>query len=110
MSDVDPLNLERDGAILDGARRLIRERGLGSLTRSLLAQYAGVAPASVSNFGRTRLSSTPPPAEGYRERLLRALMAEAIAARDVVLIGAGLTDGCLQPDDLGDELRAVMGV
>ena len=107
---IDPRNTERDAAILEGARRLIRERGLSRMTRETLAAYSGVSPTSVSNFGRTSVSTSPPPDNGYRDRLLSALMAQAIADRDVVLIGAGLVDGCLSADDLSDELRLVMGV
>ena len=110
--DIDPRNHERDAAILDGARRLIRAEGLDQLRRQKLAQYAGISPTSVNNFGRTSLSSTTAdPAEGgYRERLLRVLMAEAVEKRDIVLIGAGLADGCLKAETLDGELRAIMGV
>lgn len=109
-ADIDPRNLERDGAILDGARRLIRERGLSQMTRARLAEYAGLSPTSICNFGRSSVSTTSPPASGYRGRILSALMKQAVTDRDVVLVGAGLTDGCLQPTDLSDELRAMMGV
>ena len=110
--DIDPRNHERDAAILDGARRLIRAEGLDQLRRQKLAQYAGISPTSVNNFGRTSLSSTTAdPAEGgYRSRILKVLMAQAVADRDIVLIGAGLVDGCLQPDMLDGELRAMLGV
>lgn len=110
--DIDPRNIERDAAILDGARRLIRKEGLDQLRRAKLAQYAGISPTSVNNFGRTSLSSTTadPADGGYRSRILKVLMAEAVASRDIVLIGAGLVDGCLQPDMLDGELRAIMGV
>lgn len=109
-TEIDPRNLERDAAIMDGARRLIRERGLSRMTRGLLADYSGCSPTSISNFGRVSVSTTEPPAEGYRERLLKALMAQAVVERDVVLLGAGLTDGCLSADSLPGDLRAVMGV
>lgn len=112
MTEIDPRNIERDTAILDGARRLIRERGLGWLTRARLADYAGISATSVCNFGRSSLSTTSPDqsAGGYRERLLKALMARAVDERDVVLIGAGLTDGCLSADALPGDLRSMMGV
>lgn len=109
-TEIDPRNIERDAAILDGARRLIRERGLGQMTRARLADYAGVSPTSICNFGRSSLSTAPLAPDGYRARLLKALMEQAIADRDVVLIGAGLTDGCLRADDLTDELRVLIGV
>jgi len=111
-TEIDPRNLERDAAILDGARRLIRKEGLDQLRRAKLAQYAGISPTSVNNFGRTSLSSTiGDPAEGgYRSRILKVLMAQAVVDRDIVLIGAGLIDGCLHPTDLDGELRAVLGV
>lgn len=109
-TDIDPRNTERDAAILDGAKRLIKERGLGQMTRARLADYAGVSPTSICNFGRSSLSTAPLAADGYRARLLKALMAQAVTDRDVVLIGAGLTDGCLRADDLPSELRAVIGV
>lgn len=111
-TEIDPRNHERDAAILDGARRLIRAEGLNQLRRARLALYAGISPTSVNNFGRTSLSSTTAdPAEGgYRSRVLRVLMEQAVADRDIVLIGAGLADGCLRADDLDGELRAIMGV
>lgn len=111
-TEIDPRNIERDTAILDGARRLIRAEGLDQLRRAKLAEYAGISPTSVNNFGRTSLSTTTAdPAEGgYRSRILRVLMAQAVIDRDIVLIGAGLADGCLRADDLDGELRAIMGV
>lgn len=110
MVEIDPRNTERDAAILDGARRLIHERGLSWMTRSRLAEYAGISATSVCNFGRTSLSTSEPARDGYRARVLRALMERAIKDRDVVLIGAGLTDGCLAAADLPDELRIMIGV
>lgn len=111
-TEIDPRNHERDAAILDGARRLIRAEGLNQLRRATLALYAGISPTSVNNFGRTSLSSTTadPADGGYRSRVLRVLMAQAVTDRDIVLIGAGLADGCLRADDLDGELRAIMGV
>lgn len=110
--DIDPRNHERDAAILDGARRLIRKEGLDQLRRAKLAHYAGISPTSVNNFGRTSLSSTTadPADGGYRSRILKVLMKQAVTDRDIVLIGAGLVDGCLSADELDGELRAIMGV
>ena len=110
--DIDPRNIERDAAILDGARRLIRKEGLDQLRRAKLAKYAGISPTSVNNFGRTSLSSTTadPADGGYRSRVLKAIMEQAVAERDIVLISAGLVDGCLSADQLDGELRAVLGV
>lgn len=110
LDPIDPQNTERDAAILDGARRLIRERGLGQMTRTRLADYAGMSVGSISNFGRVSVSTTVAPAEGYRYRILSALMVQAVEEGDVVMLGAGLTDGILQPDSLPGELRAMMGV
>ncbi len=110
MTEIDPRNTERDEAILDGARRLIRSLGLGQMTRARLAEFAGLSATSICNFGRSSLSTAPLATEGYRARLLKALMAQAVTDRDVVLIGAGLTDGCLRADELPDDLRAMMGV
>lgn len=109
-AEIDPRNTERDAAILDGARRLIRECGLGQMTRTRLAGYAGVSPTSICNFGRSSLSTAPLAPDGYRARLLKALMAQAVADGDVVLVAAGLVDGCLSADELPGELRAMMGV
>lgn len=109
-AEIDPRNAERDAAILDGARRLIHTEGLGRMTRARLADYAGVSATSICNFGRSSLSTASFPSDGYRSRLLKALMADAVEQRDVKLVAAGLVDGCLLPADLTDELRVMMGV
>ena len=98
-------HLERDDKILAATRRLIEREGLTSLTRDKIANEAGLSAASVSNYGLTSITNSPPPSEGYRTRILRGLMAQAVERSDVRMVRVGLVDGCLKADDLPAHLR-----
>jgi len=105
MTEIDERNELRDGRILAAAKRLIDTVGLSGMTRESLATASGNSPASVSNFGRHRISNGAHGREGYRERILAALMAEAIEQGDVRMLRVGLADGSLRPADIPDPLR-----
>lgn len=107
--DVDERNERRDTRVLEAAERLIRARGISTLTREAIADVAGVSPTSVSNFGRTRITNGEPCGEGYRSRILRAVMDVAIERADLSMLRIGIYDGCLRPENLPDNLRAVIG-
>lgn len=104
-----PVN-SRDESILDAAWTLVVERGLSSLTREAIAHLAGVSEASVSNFGRTSITNGPKPTTGYRQRVMRALMNQAIETGDTRMLRIGLADGCLRPEDVPVRLRGAAGL
>lgn len=104
-TEIDERNALRDRKVLDAAARIVETQGLSGLTRDAIADCAQVSPASVSNFGRHRISNGTHDDTGYRARILRAMMDEAIEAGDVTMLRVGLADGCLKPADIPDELR-----
>lgn len=108
--EIDERNAIRDEQALAAARWIVETRGLSALTRDAIAEKANLSPASVSNFGRTRISNGDHSREGYRTRILRAMMDEAIARGDVAMIRVGLVDGCLERDAIPTHLRAAAGV
>lgn len=103
-TDIDERNEKRDDAILDAAARVIERDGLSALTRDAVAEEANLSPASVSNFGRTRITNGTHDRSGYRARILHALMWRAIGTRNLSMIRIGLADGCLKRADLSDDL------
>lgn len=103
-------HLDRDDKILAAARRIIENQGLSALTRDKIANEAGLSAASVSNYGLTSITNSPPPSEGYRARILRGLMAQAVERSDVRMVRVGLADGCLKVDALPNHLRKAAGV
>lgn len=103
-------NSERDTAILSAATRIINDEGITALTRSRVAEVAQMSPASVSNFGRTSITNSAPPADGFKQRVMSALMAAAIAAGDLPMLRVGLVGGFIRRDELPDPLRADVGV
>lgn len=107
--EIDERNAIRDGRTLEAARAIIERNGLSALTRDYIAEVANVSPASVSNFGRTRISNGEHGREGYRSRILRALMADAIMRSDVKMLRIGLADGCLRPAELPPHLQRAVG-
>lgn len=108
--EIDERNAMRDERALDAACRIVETRGLSALTRDAIADEANLSPASISNFGRTRISNGTHAREGYRTRILRAMMNRAIEKGDVRMLRVGLADGCLKPDALPIHLRAAAGV
>lgn len=108
--EIDERNAERDERTLEAACRIVETRGLSALTRDAIADEANLSAASVSNFGRTRISNGTHAREGYRSRILRAMMNKAIEKADVRMLRIGLADGCLKPDALPMHLRAAAGV
>lgn len=109
-TDLDKWAAMRDRRILDASRRLIGRGGLRSLTRKAIAEEAEISPATVNNFGRTSTQRNYRPAEGYRERVLAALMADAIDKADIAMIRVGVADGCLRCEDVPEALRVLAGV
>ena len=107
-AEIDERNEVRDRRVLEAARSLIRREGLKALTRDAIADEARLAAASVSNFGRTRISNGTHDTLGYRERIMSALMLEAQETRDVAMLRVGLVDGCIQASDLSDEMRGLV--
>lgn len=104
-TEIDERNALRDNRILAAARRIVENIGLSGLTREAIADEAAQSPASVSNFGRHRISNGDHAREGYRDRILRALMDEAMRADDVRMLRVGLADGCLKAGDVPERLR-----
>lgn len=100
----------RDARILAAARRVINTDGMRGLKRIAIAAQANMAPGTISNFGRTAYKSDTNPTDGYRERVLSALMADAIDKADIAMIRVGVSDGCLRADEVPDGLRAAVGV
>lgn len=107
--EIDERNILRDARILAAAREVIEQSGLSGMTRRAIAERARLSRAGVSNFGRTRLSNGDHDSEGYRSRIMRALMDDAIARSDMRMVQIGLADGCLRPDALPDHMRAAVG-
>lgn len=97
--------MERDDKILAATKRIIEREGLSALTREKIADEAGLSIGSVSNYGLTSITNSPPPSEGYRARILRGLMKQAVDRGDVRMVQVGLADGCLKLDALPDFLR-----
>lgn len=108
--EIDERNAVRDERALDAACRIVETRGLSALTREAIAAEANLSPASVSNFGRHRISNGKHAREGYRTRILRAMMERAIEKSDIRMLRVGLADGYLKPDAIPVRLRAVAGV
>lgn len=107
-AEIDERNEVRDRRVLEAARAIIKRDGLKALTRDAIADEARLAAASVSNFGRTRISNGTHDGLGYRERIMAALMADAMAARDIAMLRVGMVDGCIQLSDLPDDMRATI--
>lgn len=105
----DSRNADRDAAILAAAIRIVGTRGLSGLTRDTIADEAGLSAASVSNFGRSRITNGDHDNLGYRMRILRAMMDDAISREDMRLLRIGLADGCLRATDLPPDLRVFAG-
>lgn len=99
--------MERDDKILAATKRIIEREGLSALTREKIADEAGLSIGSVSNYGLSSITNSPPPgrANGYRARILRGLMQQAVERADVKMVRVGLADGCLKLDALPDFLR-----
>lgn len=109
-AEIDERNAARDQRALDAACRIVENKGLSALTREAIAHEADLSPASVSNFGRHRISNGSHSREGYRTRILRAMMELALERGDVRMLRIGLADGCLKPDAIPMRLRAAAGV
>lgn len=109
-AEIDERNAARDQRALDAACRIVENKGLSALTREAIAHEADLSPASVSNFGRHRISNGSHSREGYRSRLLCAMMNRAVEQGDVRMLRIGLADGCLKPDAIPMRLRAAAGV
>lgn len=107
--EVDERNAQRDERALAAACRIVETKGLSALTREAIAHEAQLSPASVSNFGRQRISNGEHTREGYRTRILAAMMNAAIEKGDARMLRVGLADGCLRPDAIPVSLRAVVG-
>lgn len=106
--EIDERNAARDLQVRNAARRIIEAKGLSALTRDAIADEARVSAASVSNFGRTRITNGDHAPEGYRARILRALMDEAEQSRDLPMLRIGLADGCLRLADLPTHIRLAL--
>jgi hypothetical protein len=106
--EIDERNAARDLRVLNAARRVIETNGLSALTREALADEARVSAASVSNFGRTRITNGEHDREGYRPRILRALMDAALESSDLPMLRVGIADGCLRLEDLPVHLRLAL--
>lgn len=108
-AEEDERNALRDERALTAAKLIVETRGLSALTREAIAKAAKLSPAGVSNFGRTRISNGDHDSEGYRARILRALMDQAIAEGNLRMVRIGLADGCLRVDALPAALAELAG-
>lgn len=106
--EIDERNARRDERVLDAAWLLVETKGLSALTRDAIAFAAGVSAASVSNFGRTRITNGEHDSESYRTRIMRAMMNRAIETGDTRMLRVGLVDGCLREDDIPMRLRGTV--
>lgn len=103
--------IERDVRILDATKRLIERRGVAYLSRALIADEAGLAASSVSNYGLASITNGANPEEGYKTRILRGLLDDAIERRDVDLIRTVLrADSRIDPSPVPAYLRTAAGV
>lgn len=107
---VDERNEARDARTLAAATRIVETRGLSGLTRDAIADEARLSAASVSNFGRHRITNGVHDRTGFRLRILRAMMDAAIEKADMRMIRIGLADGCLRRDDVPMHLRGAAGI
>lgn len=107
--DVTAWVAARDARILAAARRVIGDAGMRAFTRRALAREANMSDGAVSNFGVSSYLKDKPSA-GYRERILAALMRDAIDQGDISMIRVGIADGCLRGDEVPEGLRAAAGV
>ncbi len=101
---------ERDTAILKAATQIIRDQGITALTRARVAEVAQISPASVSNFGRTSITNSAPPADGFKHRIMSALLDVAVRVDDLPMIRVGVVGGFLRREDLPDDVRDRAGV
>ena len=108
--EIDERNAQRDRKVLDAAYAILSTRGVSGLTRDAIAAQADLSPASVSNFGRARISNGTHAREGYRTRILSVIMERAVADGDVKTVRIGLVDGCLKARDVPTALREQAGV
>jgi AcrR family transcriptional regulator len=97
---IDERNKERDAKVLDAAYHLLRTKGLSAFTRDAVAEAAGVSPASVSNFGRTRITNGTHRDGKYRPRLMRAVMDRAWQTDDRLVLMMGVAEGIIRPDEV----------
>lgn len=111
-SDVDPRNTERDEAILAAASQLALLHGLGGFTRGQVATLAGVSPAGVSNYGRSRITNGPQGTAGVLDRIRNDIMSNAVERADLALLAVGVAARHSVALSAPDELRvaAVAGV
>ena len=102
----DPRNTDRDERILTAAASLVRANGLHALTRESIAQAAGMAAGSVSNFGQWSLSTTRLGLSGpVIPRVVEALMKRAVESGDLELLAMGIAAAHPIARDAPYELR-----
>lgn len=106
MDEYQERNQRRDDQILAAATRLVRARqiSLDALTRGIIAQEAGLATSSVSNYGQSRITKGKPRTAGVVERIVADVLAEGVAQADLCVVAAGLAArhpvALAAPDDL----------
>jgi hypothetical protein len=106
-----PGMIERDARILAATKRLIAKRGIAYLTRTQIADEAGLAASSVSNYGLASITNGDNPEEGYKTRILRGLLADAIDRKDTAMIRTVLAaDGKITADAVPAFLRLAADV
>lgn len=105
-ADIDERNMLRDSRILEAARSILLKRGLAFLTRDAIADQANVSAASVSNFARHRITNGSHDSLGYRQRIMTALLNDALAANDIAIIRICVADGSVSRDTLPGNIAA----
>lgn len=86
---------ERDEAIIEAVMRLVDRQGLAGLSRYVIAQEAGISPASVSNFGLASMSRLQPRTAGFRGRIMKAIAERGVATGNAQMIRIGQIEGYL---------------
>lgn len=84
---------DRKAQLLDGALKLAAERGLASLTRDAIAEYAGVSPALVSFY------------LGTMTELRRTVMRAAIKREVLPIVAEGLVTRDKQAGKASEDLK-----
>lgn len=88
----DPRNAQRDERVLLAAVALARSVGYRRVTRQAIADHAGLAAGSVSNYGRTRMTNGDHASSRAMDDVRTAVLQWAVDNGDLHLVAQGLAD------------------
>lgn len=92
---------------MDAMVLLARRDGYVNVTRGMVAQAAGVSQASVSNYGRRRITNGDHPrGEPIMPRLRDALMRHAVETGDLTVLAQGIANRHAIALEAPEQLRA----